>query len=119
MCNPFHHWANSSLVAIGGVNRLGNGVGIDHFGGGTQSFGPTHHLHCIIASQSTSTSFSSSHFAISLSIPRLSWNFMVFATGYQITEENSIMYLLYGLDFLEAVGQRLESGIKLLEAKDL
>jgi hypothetical protein len=44
---------------------------------------------------------------------------MEIATGYQITEENSGMSLLYRLDFLDAVGKGLESSIKLLEAKDL
>jgi hypothetical protein len=100
MDNPFHHWANSSLVAIGGVNRLGNGAGTDHFGGGTQSFGPTHHLHCIIASQSISISFSSSHFAMSSYIPWLLWNFIEFATGYEVTVKKSEVSLLQRLHLL-------------------
>jgi hypothetical protein len=100
MRNPFHHWANSSLVAIGGVNRLGNGVGIDHLLGGTQSFGPTHHLHCIIASQSISTSHSSTHFAMASYMPLVLWKFMELATGQEVTVKKSKVSLLQGLDLV-------------------
>src|SRR4029077_12256655 len=94
MCNPCRHWANSSFVAVCGVNRLGNGAGADHLLGGTQSAGPTHHLHCITASQSISTSHSSTHFAMASYMPLVSWKFMKSATGHQISEEIAILNLL-------------------------